>query len=59
MENTRRPVDYRIRLLALNEYRLMEMLEEEIIAIEKLGKTIKLVTTNMIGSGYTAEVVYR
>jgi hypothetical protein len=37
----------------------MEMLEEEIIAIEKLGKTIKLVTTNMIGSGYTAEVVYR
>ena len=59
MENTRRPVDFRIRLLALNEYRLMEMLEKELAELETAGKVIKLVTTNILrNAAWTAEVVY-
>lgn len=55
---TRRPVDRKIRLLAINEYNLMDMLEREIAELEGRGHTIKMVTTNPIGTGYTAEVVY-
>jgi hypothetical protein len=52
-------VDRKIRLLAHNEYRLMEMLEEELGILEKAGKSIKMVTTNMVGTGYSAEVIYQ
>jgi len=45
--------------LALNEYRLMEMLEKELAELETAGKVIKLVTTNILrNAAWTAEVVY-
>ena len=56
--DTRRPVDRKIRLLALDHTRLLDMIDLELKELGKLGKSVKTVTTNRMGVGYTAEVVY-